>query len=308
MKFSVAICTWNRADLLDRTLGSLVRMRIPQDEFWEIVLVDNNSTDRTREVVRSYESRLPIHYAHEPRQGHSVARNCAIDHCRGEVVVWTDDDIEANPQWLHEYAAAIERTPEAAFWGGPIRPKFDVTRPEWLVENWQTCQGCFAARELGPDLFELSPDRLPYGANFAVRTNVQREFRFNERLGRKGMSLVGDEELDVMRRMLAAGHRGYWVPHASVEHLIPAERMTLDYVGRYFVGQGVRLVATGKSSGRTAASLRREAWIQRLLFRLKYPFAKSPAWLAHWIRAALAEGQRQALRAGATAEKMSSSI
>ena len=295
MKFSVAICTWNRADLLARTLASFCRLPNPSTGPWEIILVDNNSTDRTANVVRDFARRLPLQCVHESRQGHSFARNRAIESCSGQVMVWTDDDVEVADNWLQEYATLIDRTPEASFWGGPIRPKFDAPRPVWLVENWATCQGCFAVRELGLAVFELTADRLPYGANFAVRTAVQRQFCFDESLGRKAHSLVGDEELDVMRRLISAGHRGFWVPLAAVEHLIPVERMTLDYVRRYFMGQGYRLWTTGQGGQWTEKSLRREAFVQRSLFRLNYLVAKSPAWLAHWIRAALAEGKHQAL-------------
>ena len=301
MKFSVAICTWNRAELLDRTLASLCRLRASDQEPWEIVLVDNNCTDRTGDVVGKYADRLPLRLVREMRQGHSFARNRAVEHCRGEIVVWTDDDVVVDEDWLQHYRSLIDRTAEASFWGGPIRPKFDAERPDWLVANWKTCQGCFAVRDLGTEVFELTADRLPYGANFAVRTGVQRQFHFDENRGRKAHSLVGDEELDVMRRMIAGGHRGFWVPQAGVEHLIPVERMTLDYVRRYFIGQGRRLAASGQSQHRSAGSWSREAFIQRSLFRLKYRFAKSPAWLAHWIRAALAEGQRQGLEDSATA-------
>lgn len=293
MKFSVAICTWNRAELLRKTLASLNRVRIPGGWHWQVVIVDNRCTDHTADVVRDFAGRMPLRLVEESRQGLSYARNRAIENCTGHVVVWTDDDVEVAPDWLVQYGVVIERTPEGSFWGGPIRPRFLGSRPDWLVKNWEICQGCFAAREMGPETVELAEKSLPYGANFAVRASVQQRFLFDENLGRKGSSLVGDEELDLMRRLLAAGHRGFWVPGAAVDHLIPPEKLSLDYVRNYFIGQGRRLVANGKGSGRTANSLRREAFIQKMLFRLKYRFVKSPTWLAHWIRAALAEGEAQ---------------
>jgi glycosyltransferase involved in cell wall biosynthesis len=295
MKFSLAICTWNRAELLKRTLASIGRLRIPTEWHWQVVVVDNNCTDRTPDVIREFISRMPLRAITEPLQGLSHARNRAIEHCTGQVIVWTDDDVEVPPDWLVKYGEAIDRTPGSSFWGGPIRPKFLSGRPEWLVKNWETCKGCFAARDLGPEPFELTPERLPYGANFAVRTSVQRKFLFDEGLGRKGASLVGDEELDLMQRLMATEHRGFWVPEAGVDHLIPPEKMTLDYVRNYFVGQGRRLPARKKTSNRSRRSLRREAFIQRWLFRIKYRTANSPTWLAHWIRAALAEGEAQGL-------------
>ncbi len=295
MKFSVAICTWNRAELLRRTMTSLCLLRMPTDWHLQIVVVDNNSSDQTLDVVHEFASQLPLRLVSEPRQGLSIARNRAIENCIGQVIVWTDDDVEVAPDWLWAYGDLIDRTPEGSFWGGPIRPKFLGARPAWLVKNWDVCQGCFAARELGQESFECTVDRLPYGANFAVRTSVQHKFLFHEHLGRKGNSLVGDEELDLMRRLLVAGHRGFWVPSAAVEHLIPPQRMTLDFVRRYFIGQGWRLGSSAIGSSRTARVLRREAFVQRWLFRLRYRMAKSSTWLTHWIRAALAEGEYQAV-------------
>jgi glycosyltransferase involved in cell wall biosynthesis len=294
MKVSVAICTWNRAELLRRTLTSICRLDLPTDIRLQVIVADNDSTDHTPGVIREFASRLPLRSVVEPQAGSAATRNRAIESCNGEIVVWTDDDVEVRRDWLAQYVEVFDRTPDASFWGGPIRPKFLATRPAWLAKNWNVCQACYSERDLGTEPMKLSADRLPLGANFAVRTSAQRKFPYDESLGGRGAAIISDDEIDVLRRMLAAGHRGYWVPGAIVDHLIPEDRMTLDYVRRYFVGQG-RRAASGRQVARSASSLRWESRIQRTLFRLKYRVAKSPVWLAHWIRAAQAEGEALAI-------------
>ena len=302
MKFSVAICTWNRADLLDRTLKSLSGLRIPAHGDWEVIIVENNCADSTVEVCQRWSRKLPLKAISEPSQGHCHARNRAIRNCHGDVILWTDDDIEVSTEWLERYHIAISSSPSASFWGGPIRPKFNGETPKWITENWPTLQGCFATRDLGKEMVPLSAERLPYGANFAIRTDVQKQFPFDVRLGRLGDVVNGEDELEMLRRVLQAGYRGYWVPDAIVEHLISADRATLRYIYRYFVGQGRMISRKDAAQSTPAPSLRREALIQKLLFGIKYPITPSPNWMAHWIRSALAqgkyEGQKELVGAG----------
>jgi glycosyltransferase involved in cell wall biosynthesis len=302
MKFSVAICTWNRADLLERTLKSLAGMHIPTHVEWEVIIVENRCTDGTVEVCKRWSQRLPLKTFSETNQGHCHARNRAIRNCHGDVILWTDDDIEVSTEWLERYQMAVAANPSASFWGGPIRPKFTGEVPQWVQENWATLQGCFASRDLGKEPVPLSAERLPYGANFAVRTDVQKQFPFDVQLGRRGTLVNGDDELEMLQRVLRAGYQGYWVPDAPVDHLIAADRATLKYIYRYFVGQGRAISRKDAAHAAPTPSLRREALIQKLLFGIKYPIASSPNWMAHWIRAALAqgryEGQKELVRAG----------
>ncbi len=294
MKFSVAICTWNRAESLQRTLDSLTRLKVPPDSDWEVVVVENNCNDGTAEVCRQWSAKLPLKTYSEPQQGHCYARNRALKNCHSDVLVWTDDDVEVSRDWLVHYHQAVLADPGNAFWGGPIRPKFADQVPKWVAENWSTLQGCFATRDLGKKAIALAPDRLPYGANFAIRTDVQKQFPYDVKLGRRGLDVTGDDELEMMRRVLQAGYRGQWVPQAAVDHLIPTNRATLSYVYRYFVGQGKRISRTDGGHAKRTPALRVEALAHKLLFGLKFPVTSSPHWMSHWIRSALAQGKYEA--------------
>lgn len=297
LSVDVAICTWNRADLLEQTLHSLAGLVIPPGCRWRVIVVPNNCTDRTSEVLGRMAGLLPLEVCPESRQGHSFARNRAVHATTADLVIWTDDDVLVAPGWIEAYLAAADSCPDAAFFGGPIRIRFPDGKPDWVEENWQALRGCFAERDLGPEPVALAADRLPYGANFAVRGPVQRQMEFDTRLGRQGSLVVGDDELDLMRRILQAGQGGRWVPDAFVEHLIPAARATTGAVWDYFDGQGRLLAARNAGWSRSRSVL---WWIEtwhRMLYRWKRSRAPSPAWFAHLARSALAHGQRRELAA-----------
>jgi len=115
MRITVAICTFNRAKLLARTLSCVEGVAVPDGIELQLVVVDNNSTDETDSVLSSFESRLPLLRLFEPKQGHTNARNTAIEHARGELILWTDDDVLVGREWIAEYARAAQSQPEAAF-------------------------------------------------------------------------------------------------------------------------------------------------------------------------------------------------
>jgi glycosyltransferase involved in cell wall biosynthesis len=238
MDATIAICTWNRSDLLDKTLEQMRQLEVPAGLSWEIVVVNNRCTDDTDAILAKHTGPLPVRRIFEDKQGQSHARNAASLAARGELILWTDDDVLVDSRWLAEMAAAARAQPEMSFFGGPIEPWFEVDPPKWLLDNWKAVNGAFAFRDLGAEPFEFELKRLPYGANYAVRTQVQQQFLYNPRLGRVATGEIRGEETDVLHKLLAAGHRGQWVPTAKVDHFIPRDRLTLDYIRRFFHGIG----------------------------------------------------------------------
>ena len=290
----IAICTWNRADLLKGTLESIFATLIPPGWQRRILVVDNRSSDETPELLRQYATEhSDVLVLTETQQGHSFARNRAIENSKGDLIVWTDDDVIVPTNWLENYIAAAESNPSVSFWGSAIKPDFVSGRPTWLSENWAAVSGCFAERDLGNEQLDFTPERLPYGANFAMRGEVQRQFHFNTSYGRRGKALMGEDELDLMRRLLAAGHRGAWVPRNEIQHIIPADRATTKYVWRYFVGQGQRL---GLNENNSLWKLQATTHWRALRYRIAQRFgAPSPAWFAHLACWGLAQGRLDAL-------------
>jgi glucosyl-dolichyl phosphate glucuronosyltransferase len=294
MKVTVAICTWNRSRLLTQTLEHFKRMVIPPELPWEILVVDNGSTDSTRAVLASFSNSLPIRSLHQPISGHSRSRNLAIEHANSDLMIWTDDDVLVEKDWLVAYVAGAAKYPEAAFFGGPIAPVFENGSPDWLQATWPKCSPAFAARDLGETEANIPPAKFPYGANFAVRTSLQKTFLFDVSLGRQASSMLGEDEIDLFRRLIQAGHHGVWLPAPKLKHFITADRSTAEYVGRYFIGQGWANIHYGRPTFQSRFHALRVAIHNHLCYRLKRNRAKPDEWVSHLIRAGIAWGEFQA--------------
>ncbi len=293
MKFTVAICTFNGGSTLGATLESLSRLQRAAEVDWELLIIDNNCTDDTREVCDRFSTRLPIRILLETKQGHSNSRNCALDHAQGEFIAWTDDDVVVDPGWLSSYDLAVKRYPNATFWGGPIVPRFDHRVPRWVAVNWDVCAGVFAERDLGKEPFEIrSTEHLPYGANFVTRTSIQKKFRFDQRFGRAGSELRGFDEIDVLSRMVEEDHSGIWIPEAKVQHVIPPARTTLNYMANYFEGQGQTWVSR-KYRQLSLEQIKQRERYHQFWFRLTRCLP-SRYWFPHLQQASNLRGQRKA--------------
>ncbi len=284
MKISVAVCTWNRAHLLDMTLTAMRRLRIPTGTGWEILVINNNCTDNTEEVVRSHAGALPVRAVFEPSPGLSHARNRAVTSASGDYLLWTDDDVLVDTDWVAAYVAAIERSPDTAIFGGPIAPLFEGTPPRWLKSSWRKVANAYAVCDLGPRPVPLTSDSLPYGANYAVRLSAQKRYPYDPALGRKGGNMMGYEEVMVMRAMFRDGLTGIWVPGAKVSHFIPRARQEVSYLKRYFHGEGLYLAGSGaKSDFPTLFGYPR--WLvrrtiqDRLVYQVNRLFRTSDVWI-----------------------------
>ena len=240
-KLSVAICTLNRASLLDGALRSLSEADPPKRLLWEVIVVLNGCSDDSEAVAASYAAKLPMVICEEPRRGLSLARNRAIDAATGDVILWLDDDVRVGEHLLRRYEEAITGYPDAAVFGGAIVPMFDGGAPAWLSGSLPHLETAFAAKRPPPEggAIDLASENLPFGANFAIRADAQRVHRYDPSLGKQpGMRMLNGEETEVIQAILRNGGAGRWVPEASVHHVIPVARQTPRYVYRYFLGNG----------------------------------------------------------------------
>lgn len=273
MKFTVAICTWNRAAMLSRMLERLTCVREPSGG-WEVLVVNNGSTDDTELVLDAFAKRLPLRCAFEPSSGLSNARNTAVTHAKGDYIVWTDDDALVDADWLSAYERAVDQHPEAVIFGGPVRPCFEGTPPPWLSSAWQEISDAFAARDLGLQPFELRVGALPYGANFVVRAREQRQFAYDPNLGRKREAGAVGEETAVIRAILNAGGSGWWFPAARVEHWIPKERQSVSYLRSYYMLQGKTFHKWDGDAGPTFRGRPLGLWLSMIKAELSYSLAR----------------------------------
>ncbi|MGB2501135.1 MAG: glycosyltransferase [Mariniblastus sp.] len=296
----IAICTWNRCEMLSKALTSLCKMRIPKSVTTNVIVVDNNSSDGTSEFLQQFSSsvgeRISIKVLKESQQGHSVCRNRAIESATGDVMLWTDDDIIASEDWLERYLEFVTADSKSSFWGSVIEPEFPAGMPSWISENWNELKGCFADRNLGEEPLGFHSNRLPYGANFGILTEIQKQYPFDSSLGRRGDSVMGEDEFDLFRRLLEDGHVGTWIPGAKIWHQIPASRSSQKYVYDYFVGQGRALVANDNGWYQEIERMKTESRSEFRKYMLKRFFMKSNVWVSHMIRSGLARGQWEAMR------------
>jgi len=240
---SVLICTYNRADLLAEMLDSIARMRDSGTYRWEVLVVDNNSTDHTHQVVTSRAAGFPapLRYLFEPRQGKSNALNTGINATTAEIILFTDDDERVADDWIDEACGPLFKDSGLAYTGGPVWPIWDAPRPAWLSLDEPEMFGPIGMFDYGkePFIFE-DRHRSAGGGNMAVRRSViDRVGGFSPELGRRGESLLGQEQAEFFCRTRETGARGMYVPTMQAYHHVPASRMTQSYFRRWWFWRGV---------------------------------------------------------------------
>jgi glycosyltransferase involved in cell wall biosynthesis len=239
---SVLICTFNRAELLGETLDTLARSLVGPGLTWETIVVDNNSTDSTRRVVQERTPRFPVplRYVFEPRQGKSYALNTGMAASSARVIAFTDDDVRVPPEWLETAVRPLLDRTDIEYTGGPVRPIWDAPKPAWLDEGGNL-GGTLAVKDHGPASFIFEDAaKSPLGVNMAVRrTLIERIGGFRPDLGRRGGSLLGQEQADFFYRSRAVRARGLYVPGMVVEHHVPRERLTRRYFRRWWFWKGI---------------------------------------------------------------------
>lgn len=240
---TVAICTYNRAEKLRDALAA-IRHALTQARSgeWEVLVVDNNSSDHTADVCEEAKAGLPLRYVFEEEQGLSHARNRAVRECRGELLLFTDDDVTVGKYWLREYDNARGLFPGADFFGGRVKPRWETPRPRWLHdEKMALLSGLLVHYDRGPENRMLEDgDPLPYGASFAItRTLFEQVGRFRPDLGVMGEVPGRGEEADYMTRAQKQGFHGAYIASAISYHPVDHARLSLRYLYCYGVQKGV---------------------------------------------------------------------
>ena len=241
-EISVVVCTHNRAAMLHRALTSVLEQESGDIDF-EILAVDNRSTDETAAVVRRLEGRGPLRYLHEPALGLSSARNHGWRSARGRYVAYLDDDAVADPGWLRAIHAAFTAWPRAGAIGGRVEPIWEAAPPVWLSSETARSLSLVDWSRTPQELKDLGTQWLA-GANFALpRELLQRIGGFSLRLGRTGTRLLSNEEVHLQKRVLELGRPVLYYPEMVVRHRIPRTRLTKSWLLRRFYWQGISDVA-----------------------------------------------------------------
>lgn len=302
MRITVAICTWNRALLLGKTLERMKAIELPEGISWELLVVNNCCTDDTDEVLARYRDELPLRRLYEPKPGQSNARNCAIHEASGDLLVWTDDDVLVSPDWLAAYATAAREFPDFSVFGGRVDPMWEKEPPAWIHRHLQRLTSTFALRKLDDGTREFPQGMIPIGANMAMRKDVYSVHRFDPRLGNAGNNNLRGDDAEYLRRLESEGMRFLWVSAAAVQHFVPAARLTQSYVWDWFHGSGRSSVLRNQGLSLTTTSrvprwLYRKYWQNRVLCML-LSLGKGERWFEAFYQAASAAGMIEEWRAG----------
>ena len=271
---TIAICTHNRCDLLVDVIDSLFSLRVPDGMTFEALVVDNASTDYTRDYVEDRIRRHPgnVRYVLEEKPGLSYARNHAITAAHGHYIAFVDDDIRFGEDWLAAVFAAVKSWPETECFGGRVLPVFDGGRPDWLEPELLWMYGHI---DFGALPCRMVFPRFPFGCNMIFqRTLFDKVGDFDPRLGRTPFSLLSNEEFHLFHRVNRMGMAVMYLPKALVYHRIPVSRLDPGWVVRRSFWQGI----SGAVSGQLLAPRSRFALLRstlgtmvRLLGEIKGP-------------------------------------
>ena len=243
LDISVLIATYNRAEILRRTLESMTVLERDGLSV-EFVVVDNNSSDHTKEVIESFVDRLTIRYLFEPRPGKNCALNKALNEVQlGKLVVFTDDDVVPQEDWLKAIVAACEKWPNYSVFGGGTY----LIWPKTAIPSWARC--C-SVHGWGFGLHDVSmKSERPYhsnghpsGANFWLRRELlDSGRRYDEAIGpRPGKNFAMGSETSFFRQLAADGYSTMYIPNAVVGHRVPVELLSKRAIRKraYRYGRG----------------------------------------------------------------------
>lgn len=235
---SVIICTHNRADRLGDAIQSVLDQSSAGVPF-ELLVIDNRSTDGTRDVVERFGSDERVRYVPEPTLGLCHARNTGAREARGRYLAYLDDDATAGAGWLRAVVEAFAAIPEVGVVGGRVEPVWEAVRPGWLsddvalsltIVDWSTT----------PTVIADIQRRWLVGANMAIRADVLREVGgFHPALDRVGNRMLSSGDVYLQKQIMARGYRCFYAPAMAVRHAVPASRLTKRWFRRRYYAQGL---------------------------------------------------------------------
>ena len=238
IQVSAVICTFNRANYLRKAIQSLIKQTLSKSLF-EIIIVDNNSTDNTEELVKKEFNNVPnIHYFLEPIIGLSQARNTGFKNAKGAYIAYLDDDAIASPGWLETILKTFETViPKPGCVGGKVEPIWEKPRPPWLSDKLLQP---LSIVDWSEKPIVLKDNQYAVGANMAFPKEIIAQIGgFETRLGRKGKVMLSNEEIYVRDQLNCLGFAIYYHPQASVKHLVATSRLKKKWFINRAYWQGV---------------------------------------------------------------------
>lgn len=275
---SVIIPTINRAASLNFTLECLVTQSFPVDDY-EILIVDNGSTDRTKTVCENFIDRYRSHqirYIYEPSPGVHAARHRGVLESIGELLAFVDDDIETDVDWLHAIQESFQ-DPTVKLVGGRNLPKYEVQPPEWLQWFWHHTpygKACphLSLLDFGDRVLEIDANYV-WSQNLAITKQTLLELggfhpdNFPSHL----QHFQGDGETGLARKLKRSGYKAIYQPKARILHQVTKSRMTYEYLEKRFFSQGISdSFAQIRKNGGQLQEIRLKQKLENLKVNSKY--------------------------------------
>ncbi|MDH8701663.1 glycosyltransferase involved in cell wall biosynthesis [Dysgonomonadaceae bacterium PH5-43] len=286
MTFSVVICTYNRAKYLSKTLHSVLTQSISPNNF-EIIVVDNNSTDNTSEVFSNIKENtsddINLHYYKEINQGISHARNLGVSKAINDYIVFIDDDETIDSNFLEKLSDFLNIYPQAELISEPVVPVYETKEPEWLSPY--TTALVTGAYNKGTKIKIVNKSEYPGTGHATFKRELFLKYGgFKTNLGRKAGSLMGGEDKDFFLRLMNNNIDCYYVPEAKIYHHIPASKLTEEYFNKL-------TFSIGKTEKIRTLNISKKEYMKRLfaetikwggtivlfflyLFKMEYPKGK----------------------------------
>lgn len=245
MRASVVICTHNRAKDTVEAVHSVLAQE-DQDIEFEVLVIDNNSKDNTRELFQNADWPNHVRYIFESKLGLSYARNRGIREAQGEFIMFLDDDALASSSWIREVIHVFERDERIGCVGGRIDPIWEGGKPEWIPDE---IIGLYTLMDFSDQVTEMKPPYFPFGANVSFRKSVFDSIEpFREDLGRVGNNLLSSEESELISR-IREKYDIFYTPYGSVQHKISKSRLNKRWLLRRMYWQGISDATRYNKSG-----------------------------------------------------------
>ncbi len=234
MKISIIIATYNRCQDLQLCLESMNQLEIDPSLYYEIIVADNASTDKTRDTVLSLKNKIsiPIEYLFESSKGKTNALNTAIKSSTADILVFTDDDVLVDSKWLIQILNCFKHYNCDAV-GGKVLPKYTTQTPQWIKDCAQELGGPIVYYSQGDATHLYQKPQLEFlGANLACKRDVFDKIGFFRTDIGPGKKIMGDDT-EFINRMVKADMKLYYCGQSLVWHPVPSDRITLAYIARW---------------------------------------------------------------------------
>jgi len=268
---SVIVCTYNRAKSLEKTLESFLGQKFSSDVLWELIVVDNNSKDNTKQLVEYFLSKFQgkLRYVLELTQGLSFARNKGIQKALGDIVAFTDDDCFVDKNWVNNIYKSFEMF-QCVGIGGQVLVNWPNGLPPWFKKGDFGLDAPVGMHDHGEQVFLYTRNMgLPIGANMSFKKAIFEKYgNFDTKAGFIGgkKTFGAGEDTEFVRRLLKNGEKVLYVPSIKVTHNVLSERLNKKYIRKWFFQSGKKIALSEEYANSSRFFMKIPFWLFKEFF------------------------------------------